>query len=502
MDCFTFTGAAGDRVRLHVLDGPVDRHAEIVRQNGTTLCSGLDSTFSGTELTCRLDTSGTTRIIFDSASGLLTGGYTIAIQRLNTGAGCTPVAFGAPPATGTLSAAGELDCFTFSAVSGDRILLRSAATSPLFVQTELFQPNGTLATCSGCPVDGTGTFTVLVRSGGAFDTGDYSLSVQRLNNPVGCTPIAYGGVPATGSIASLAETDCFTFTGAAGDRVHIDFAQTTGSLGVGPALFDPTGRSTCGSLASDCRLATSGTQAILVGIFLNTNGGDYALSIQRTNNPVGCTALGFGAPATLGTISAAAEDDCFTFTGNRGDSIEIRSVVTSGQLALNRLVARADGNFISCSNPGANRLVCVLTTTGTHTLMLRDLSPPGSTHTGDYALEIQRLNNPVGCVTIPFSGSPIAGSIGTAAEFDCYRLTGNAGQTLVLELDETSGSLVGEMRLVRPNGNEICGPTTEHSAELQAGYVRHVHRPGRRLHPDADRQLQHRAPALTGAKSH
>ena len=64
-------------------------------------------------------------------------------------------------------------------------------------------------------------------------------------------------------------------------------------------------------------------------------------------------------------------------------------------------------------------------------------------------------------MTIPFSGSPIAGSIGTAAEFDCYRLTGNAGQTLVLELDETSGSLVGEMRLVRPNGNEICGPTTE-----------------------------------------
>ena len=63
-------------------------------------------------------------------------------------------------------------------------------------------------------------------------------------------------------------------------------------------------------------------------------------------------------------------------------------------------------------------------------------------------------------MTIPFSGSPIAGSIGTAAEFDCYRVNGNAGQTLVLELDETSGSLVGEMRLIRPNGNEICGPTT------------------------------------------
>ena len=91
----------------------------------------------------------------------------------------------------------------------------------------------------------------------------------------------------------------------------------------------------------------------------------------------GARALGFGAPATLGTISAAAEDDCFTFTGNRGDSIEIRSVVTSGQLALNRLVARADGNFISCSNPGANRLVCVLTTTGTHTLMLGTYRRPG-----------------------------------------------------------------------------------------------------------------------------
>src|SRR5262249_23079163 len=118
MDCYSFSGTAGDRIQVHVTkSGALVPHGEVVRPNGTTLCTGLDG---ASDLTCKLDTTGTTRLLIDDDSGRLTGSYTLVAQRLNNPVGCVPLLFGAAPTTGTI-AAGELDCFTFSGAGGDRI---------------------------------------------------------------------------------------------------------------------------------------------------------------------------------------------------------------------------------------------------------------------------------------------------------------------------------------------------------------------------------------------
>jgi hypothetical protein len=470
MDCYSFNGTAGDMIRMHVFaSGALVRHGEIARQNGTTLCSGLGSSSFEDDLTCRLDTTGPTRILIDDTSGLLTGAYAVSIQRLNRPVGCTALTFGAAPIAGTIATPGEVDCFTFAAAAGDRISLRSAATSgaSFFVTNELLRPNGTF-TCSSCVLESTGTFTVLIsESGQAGSTGDYAVSVQRLNNPIGCAPIAFGAAPTAGTIAVPVETDCFTFTGAAGDRIHVDMVETSGT-NLTANLLGPTGKAVCSvdPATFTCKLSTAGVHTILV-FAGGTVTGNYSLSAQRANNPVGCIALGFGAPATTGTIAAAAEADCFSFNGSPGDQIHIRSIETSPTLTILRRVARPNGTLLNCFTITAPKITCTLVDGGPHTIFVGDQSGAG---TGGYSIEIQRLNAPIGCTALSIGGAPLAGSIDAAAEFDCFSVSATAGATFTLDLNETSGTLTGQLDVRRPNGTQQfdCLPTTNTQLSCKA----------------------------------
>ena len=99
-----------------------------------------------------------------------------------------------------------------------------------------------------------------------------------------------------------------------------------------------------------CGLTAVGTHTLIVSGLLGGNGaGDYSLAVQRANNPVGCTALGFGGAPTTGTIALTAEEDCFTFTGNAGDRIRFRPVETSGTLGFQSDVLRPSGT-VACTN--------------------------------------------------------------------------------------------------------------------------------------------------------
>ena len=470
MDCYTLSGTAGDRIRVHVTaSGSLVKHGEIVRPNGTSQCSGLGSTSS--DLTCRLDTTGNTRLLIDDTTGKLTGGYTVALQRLNNPAGCVPLTFGAAPSTGTIAAAGEVDCFTFTGAAGDRVQERPVATSgTLAVAGELVRPNGTTvstAACLPCSLDSPGTYTILVADSAGTGTGNYALAVQRVNNPVGCTPIVFGAAPTTGTVAA-GEMDCFTFAGTTGDRIHANLVQTSGTA-LTAQLFNPTGSQVCvfdpSSFSNPfaCGLTAVGTHTLIVsGLVGGAGAGNYSLAVQRANNPVGCTAFGLGGAPTTGTIALTAEEDCFTFTGNAGDRIRFRPVETSGTLQFESHVLRPSGT-VACTNThdlfGSGDFTCALTFTGTHTLVLGDSV---GTHTGNYAVVIQRLNAPVGCTALPAAGTPAVGSIGAAGELDCFTVAATAGTTIPLDLAATSGTVVPQMEVVRTNGTTRCNTTAAH----------------------------------------
>jgi hypothetical protein len=336
------------------------------------------------------------------------------------------------------------------------------------VAGELVRPNGTTVStsaCMPCSLDSPGIYTILVDDSVGTGTGTYALALQRLNNPVGCTPIAFGAAPATGALAA-GEMDCFTFAGATGDRIHAELAQTSGTPTLTGQLFSPSGSQVCVFNQGfppvyACGLNATGTHTILVSGLTGsgTGAGNYSLSVQRDNNPTGCAALGFGGPPTTGTIAVAAENDCFTFAGNAGDRIRVRPTDTSGTLSFQTDVLRPSGT-IACENTNSFgsslEFTCALTVSGTHTLVLADSA---GTHTGNYAVEIQRLNAPVGCTPLPAPGTPAAGSI-AVAEFDCFTVAATTGTTIPLDLAQTSGTIVPRMEVVRTNGTTKCPPTT------------------------------------------
>src|SRR4029077_5784038 len=96
-----------------------------------------------------------------------------------------------------------------------------------------------LSADSLCSLDQTGLHTIVVEGSNASTV--VTLSIQRMNNPVGCSAISFGGGPSTGSIAD-AEMDCYTFSAAAGDQVRIRRDEVSGSVDVTAELFSADGR--------------------------------------------------------------------------------------------------------------------------------------------------------------------------------------------------------------------------------------------------------------------
>ena len=68
-----------------------------------------------------------------------------------------------------------------------------------------------------CTVPAAGFQSMLITGARA---GGYTLTVQRLNDPAGCSTMSYGPTTRTGAIVS-GETECWRFTGAAGHRVRL-----------------------------------------------------------------------------------------------------------------------------------------------------------------------------------------------------------------------------------------------------------------------------------------
>src|SRR3989442_9983224 len=133
-----------------------------------------------------MDTSGPMWLIVSGAAFTTTGDYEIAIQRLSTPVGCTPLRFGTAPTATTISAAGEMDCYTFTGTAGDQIRVRVAETaSPLVATQEVVRPNGTTvcgptsATDQTCGLDTTGTGRIIVHDNAGTNTGGYPRAVQQ-----------------------------------------------------------------------------------------------------------------------------------------------------------------------------------------------------------------------------------------------------------------------------------------------------------------------------------
>lgn len=322
------------RLRLVLLSGTSDLHAEVLRPDGTTVCEAtrLDDS------TCRLDRSGLhTVLVYDGAPVVSRSTYALEARRLDVSTPCSPLAFGAEPKTSGVSVAGST-CHRVDVAAGDALRVRVRTEGPLRPQWEVIRSNGTtrcsvIVEMSTCRADTSGTHLILIRDASpGTRSGIYQVSVQRLNDPVGCTPgwlspdatraeITFGQTPArrpgsarTGGRCSGSTTRPAArrspaaprprshrsrsprrrFHGTAGERIALELNQRSGDFEPHLELLRPDARwisrsSTNGTLIYDSeRLPETGWYTVLVrdrGTGLNTGVYDIALDYGSSTRP-------------------------------------------------------------------------------------------------------------------------------------------------------------------------------------------------------------------------
>ena len=269
----------------------------------------------------------------------------------------------------SIDTSGEVDTFTFPGADGEKIFARMGETSSstLVPKIEVYRPDDTLL-CSNtaannsptatalatCTLNASGTFTVKAKDK-ATGTGSYGLYIQRVNNPVGATTIAYGD-NLTVTLASAEVTE-YAFSASSGDKAFVRMA-TTDNPGYIPnpqlRVYRPDGSLLCEGDSGyekilTCTADATGTHLILATTKYNTSGG-FGVYLQRLNGPTGAASISYGDNAT-GTLAAAEVYD-YAFSGSSGELVYARLSGTGGQNQKMFLgIYKPDGS-VMCSETG------------------------------------------------------------------------------------------------------------------------------------------------------
>ncbi len=186
MDTYTFAASAGDKVlvRMSRSSGDIVPEIRVYSPDGTKLCEAYNS-FPAEIASCTLPSPGTYSILADDLLGTHASDYFLYLQRLNNPGNAVPIGHG-QVLSGSVTTAGEMDTYTFTASAGDKVLVRvSKSAGSLWAAVRVYGPNGTklceadgsdTATIPSCSMPSTGTYTILVYDGfnGTY-TGDYRL---------------------------------------------------------------------------------------------------------------------------------------------------------------------------------------------------------------------------------------------------------------------------------------------------------------------------------------
>jgi hypothetical protein len=212
-------------------------------------------------------------------------------------AGSENIGFGVTK-TASIDIVGEVDTYTFTGNTNDGIDIRITRTNGNFwPRITLYGPSGKEIKRSFDPVSTeityslteSGTYKILVDNGiSAAYTGDYSIFVQNVNNPINSQSVDFGN-SVTGSIDIPGSVNTYSFTGSKGDEVVFRMMKTTGDLWPRITLFGPSGKEIKRSFNPTSTeltytLLLPGTHTILLDNGIKaTYSGDYTLFAQITS---------------------------------------------------------------------------------------------------------------------------------------------------------------------------------------------------------------------------
>ena len=495
VDCYKLSGfATGQEVTVGLRASAVSGSGpfwRVVDQNGSTICAGFQVTSSG----CELSGTSSWSIEVEGYGGNGAFSYNVAVRNVSEPQGCSSGlgepgewSFAKARINGSISGTLGAQCYTFTRAEGEAdgaYWFRTVRTAgSLDPQWTVYGPSGgwecsgtTSSPAQACDLRAYGKYALVISSANGEESGSYFVSPRSLSKPAGCssiTSLSYSATPASGSIATAGEADCYTLSGASFEDALSISSSVSGSSGANPgwAVVDNNGKQVCGTWAGavDVQCELSGAAPWSLIVYDETGGGtfSYNVAVRNVSEPQGCSP-GLGEPGEWsftkarinGSISGTLGAQCYTFTRAEGEAdgaYWFRTVRTAGSLDPQWTVYGPSGAR-ECSGgestaPGGG---CRLLASG-HYVLVVDGNPGG---TGSYFLNANRLDSPDGCTTLlaqQFGAAAVVGNLSTAGSVDCRTLGGVSAGDRVRVGMIPSNSPGGSPRwsLISGDGKEIC----------------------------------------------
>jgi hypothetical protein len=413
LDTYTFIGVAGDSVLARMGSGVsgLTPHLRVYRPDGTSLCENYSYAEALDISACLLPSSGQYTLIVSDYSGVDTGSYGVAVQRLNNPGATDAIAFGqTKPAT--ISAPGEIDTYSFSAAAQDTVVVRMGSATSGFTPhirvygsdgvklCEVYTYNPAIST-SACLLPSDGTYTLLVNDYNGADTGSYGLSLQRVNSPDQAQQLVFGQLK-TADLTVSGELATYTFAAKSGDIVLLRMGGAASGIYPQIWIFAPDGTAICNAngypAATElpgCILPSSGNYTVLINDYNHSTTGSYGLTIQRLNQPGGATPLLINQNVSA-AITAPGAVATYTFVGKANNPVRVRMSSSSGGVYPSIRLYGPDGVLL-CQASGYPGVVeigrCVLPSDATYTLIATNYNGAGS---GNYYLSVLCLSSDCG----------------------------------------------------------------------------------------------------------
>jgi methylglyoxal synthase len=383
----------------------------------------------------------------------------------------------------TISAAAEVDQYTFTASAHDAIavVVGDVGATGFFPQIQVLAPDNSVlevaAGQTGAGIDlsnvvQSGTYTINV-TGSSNTTGSYALSMFR--SPATQTVDADSGVITSGQrvtgAVDLGDLDVYTFSANAHDAIALAVGDLSAS-GFFPQiqLFGPDGApldasaGQTGAGIDQVNLTQTGTYSVVVRHAGDTFNGNYALTMFRS--PSAQVVDADSGPITSGQRLTGSIDlgdiDVYTFTASASESIAL-SIGDTGETGFfpQLELFAPDGTLLgnTSGQTGTGQDFQNLNQTGTYYAVVRHA---GDTFNGNYALSFfrapatQQVDADSGPIT---SGQRVTGTI-DYGDLDVYTFTANVGESIALSVgDVGETSFFPQLQLFGPNG-ALLGTTT------------------------------------------
>ena len=292
IDTYSISLDASDSVfiRMSQIQNIYDPYIRLYASNGSLLAE--DSSFQAdAEFVYTTSKGGVFTVLAGTRFGTNTSSYGIYFQKINNPRNSISAKFG-ETYSGSLDLAAEMDAYSFSLNAGDSVFVRiSEDDYDIHPLIRLYASNGSLLVDSPSSmattdfvhtVSTSGLYTVLAGDRFGISMDNYSVYIQKINNP-GNTTSPKNNETINASINSFSEMNSYIFSANAGDSVLVRMSQiynvldpmirlyaSNGSLLTSASEFTPDAEFTYS-------FSESGVFTVLAGDYLGIKTGNYSI---------------------------------------------------------------------------------------------------------------------------------------------------------------------------------------------------------------------------------